>query len=451
MSISLEQKIKMLMESKQGEEQISEESIEQLDEKETITTKGGATITDDDSDDKDSDDSDESEKDDDSEDNAEGAEEDPSDEDTEYSQDPGETKKNKVAVKEGTDPFGKLTSNGGDSSGDAGKTAKLKVGLGRKEGSAGKLPAPPSTGKTDDNGDNARLKSGLGKKESGGKLTGPAAGGGENPDSARNNAGTDIQKGADKNPMGMKEHMSALFQGEELSEEFQVKAATIFEAAVESVAAERVDALAEEYAQEIVRLQEEQEQLVIEAVQQVQEELVDQVDGFLNVIVEQWVEENQVALESGMKVELVNGFIDGLKTLFAEHYVDIPEDKLDVIEEQSAEIELLADATNELSEKNGALMAELVSLKSQLVFESVADDLTDIQTEKFKELVENVEFTTVEDYAEKLETLKESYFPQGRSTGASSIETISESAPATATTPVMDQYVKAVTQNLRFR
>jgi hypothetical protein len=428
---TLEEKIKQLMEAKQEEELLSEESIEELEEKETITTKGGATITDDDSDEDKEDDSEESDED-----------QDESGDETEVSQDAGETKKNKIDVKEGTDPFGKLDSNGGDSAGDAGKNAKLKSGQGRKDeptGAAGKLEGTPTTGKTDDNGDNARLKSGLGKKETNGKLTGPSAGGSENPESAKNNV--------DKNPVGVKEHMTALFDGEELSEEFQSKAATIFEAAVEQVAATRVEALQEEYALEIVRLQEEQQQQVAEAVETVRDDLVEQVDGFLNLVVEQWIEENQVALESGMKVELVNNFIDGLKTLFKENYVDIPEDKLDVIEEQSAEIAALAEGSEKLVEHVAELEAELASIKSALVFESVADELTDVQAEKFKGLVENVEFTTVEEYTEKLETLRESYFPQGRT---APVETISESV-TTEDTPVMDFYVAAVAQNLKFR
>jgi hypothetical protein len=413
MALSLEERIKQLMEGK-SESTLSEESI-QLSEKETIKTKGGATITDEDE----GQDSDEDKSSDDEEDDSEEQDEDQgsddedstddSDEDTDFEKDagPDQGKKNSIKVNEDKDPFGKLDANGGDSAGDAGKNAKLKVGLGKKDPASGKLTDTAKSGKSgksDDNGDNARLKTGLNKKESSGKLTGPAAGITPNPDNARNNVET--QK--------MSEHIDALMNGEELSEEFRNKATTIFEAAVQQVAATRVETMQEEYAQEIVRLQEEQEQQLVEAVEEVKSELVEQIDGFLNHVVEQWVGDNQIALEGGMKVELVNGFIDGLKDLFKEHYVDIPEDRLDLIEEQSEEIGVLTATAEKLAEERSVLEKELVALKSQLVFEDVASDLTSVQKEKFKELVESVEFSDEEAYADKLSTLKESYFPVGK-------------------------------------
>lgn len=443
--MTLEEKIRAIMEAKQEDAQLlSEESIEELEEgKETITTKGGTTITDeDDSDDDKEDDHQEPDADDEGgeSDNDEDNKDD-SDEDTEMSKDTG--KKDKVDVKEGNDPFGSLDSNGGDSAADAGKNAKLKAKLNTGSKSAeGKLSMDAKASQQDDNGDNARLKAkqGNGDKTSG-KLGGtPEAGDAENPDVARNTAGTELQKGAKVN-----EHMAALFNGEELSEEFQSKAATIFEAAVESVAQERVDALTEEYAQQVVAIKEEMEQELNEAVEEVKGELVEQIDGFLNYVVEQWIEDNQVALESGMKVEMVNSFIDGLKNLFKEHYVEMPEEKLDVVAEQAQEIESLEADASKLAEENEQLYSELVSLKSALVFESVADSLTDVQKEKFSELVENVEFTTDEEYTSKLETLKENYFPNGQT-----IETKQEQQEQKSD-DIMSSYVQAVTQNLKFR
>ncbi len=402
MALSLEERIKQLMEGK-SDSGLSEATIQQLDEKETIKTKGGTTIVDDEKDSKDDDSEDEDKDgDDDSED---------SDEDTDLEKDAGPDagKKNAIKVNEDKDPFGKLDSNGGDSAGDAGKNAKLKVGQGRKEDprvNGGKLTDTATADKSDDNGDNARLKAKQGDKDDAGqgKLTGPAAGGSENPDNARNNVVT--QK--------MSEHIDALMNGEELSEEFRSKATTIFEAAVEQVAASRVATLEEEYAQEIVKLQEEQQSQLVEAVEEVKSELIEQIDGFLNYVVEQWVGDNQIALQGGMKVELVNGFIDGLKDLFKEHYVDIPEDKLDLIEEQSEEIVALSQTAEKLAEERLTLEKELQSLKSQLVFEDVASDLTDVQKEKFKELAESVVFTSNEEYTDKLSTLKENYFPVGK-------------------------------------
>jgi hypothetical protein len=461
MAMTLEQRIKALMEGTKDEDTLSEETIGTLDEgKETIKTKGGTTITDEDSkDDKTSkkddseDDSEDEDGDDDSSDDSDaddgqfgssGDSDDSGDEgDTDVSKDLG--KKNKVDVKEGLDPFGKLDKNGAEESGSA-KTGKLKAKLSNADPKPGKLATPPQSGATDDNGDNARLKVGLGKKETNGKLTGPSAGGSQNPDQARNEV--------DKNPQGAgpkglttNEHIDALFNGEELSEEFRTKATTIFEAAVASAAEAEVEALAEEYAQEIVRIQEETEQQMNEAVEEVKNELVEQVDGFLNYVVEQWVADNQIALESGMKVELVNGFIDGLKDLFKEHYVDIPEDKLDLIEEQNAEIESLTAVASTLEEQNAGLQADLVALQSALVMEEVTSDLTEMQREKFEELVNAVEFTTSDEYAEKLTTLKENYFPKGKP--ANTPPTLTEAAPTGADDHV-SKYVAAIGQKIRF-
>lgn len=421
--MTLEERIKQLMEGK-SDSTLSEESIEQLELDEAKKC----------SDDKDPD----SDGDDDSTEEGDTDDDNGDDSDTDLDKDegPDSGKKNKAKVNEDKDPFGSLDSNGGDSAGDAGKTAKLKVGLGRKDDAGqGKLKDTASADQQDDNGDNARLKAKQSDKDNAGqgKLSGPAAGGSANENQARNFVVT--QK--------MTEHIDALMNGEELSEDFRSKATTIFEAAVEQVAAARVEALQEEYAQEIVRLQEEQEQQLVEAVEEVKSDLIEQIDGFLNYVVEQWVGDNQIALEGGMKVELVNGFIDGLKDLFKEHYVDIPEDKLDLIEEQSEEIEALTSATEQLAEENLTLETELKSLKSQLVFESVASDLTDVQREKFKELTESVEFVSEEDYSDKLETLKENYFPVGKETHVEEKKEV----PA----PSVNQYVAALNnKTLRF-
>lgn len=416
--MTLEDRIKALMESHQGEETLSEATIGKREE-----DKKGKV---------DSDETDEDEIEDkknDSEDKDEDADSEKSkSKDTDVEKAGGlEGKKNKAEVKEGTDPFGKLDANGGDEAGGT-KTGKLKVGLNKKE-TAGKLTSTASADTQEDNGDNERLKVGLSKKDTAGKLTGLSAGGTENENQARNN-------------VKVNEHVAALFAGEELSEDFQNKAITIFEAAVESVATDRIANLQEEYANEIIRLQEEQEQQILEAVETIKDDLVENIDGFLSVVVEQWIEENRVALESGIKVELVNGFIDGLKTLFKENYVEIPEDKLDIIEEQANEISSLTENTDALNKQVSVLEGELNILKAKLVFESVADELTVVQAEKFKELVENVEFTTMENYAEKLETLKEAYFAKG--SVAEKIE------PQVTSDAKMDSYVQAVASRLKF-
>lgn len=430
--MTLEEKIKQLMEAKseQSEELLSEESIEELDEAKVKMNKDGAVEVDSDSDKEDDhqepDEDDEGGESDNDEDNEDDSE-------TDVANDTG--KKDKVAVKEAATPGQGKDLIGGSEEGAASDNSHIKAGVSKKDAAPGKLSADASADKQEDNGDNAKIKAKVGTGDKGGKVAG-STGGAANADQARN--------AVDKNPVGVKEHMDALFNGEELSEEFQSKAATIFEAAVEQVAQDRIDALTEEYAQQVVALKEEMEVQLNEAVEEVRDELIENIDGFLNVVVEQWIEDNQVGLESGMKVELVNSFIDGMKNLFKEHYIEVPDEKLDIIEEQARDIEEFATGLSALEEQNKELQNELNSLKSALIFEDVSDTLTDVQVEKFKEIVENVEFTTVEEYQVKLETLKENYFPKGQTI-------VTENTTVDVTDETMSKYVKAVASNLKFK
>lgn len=364
---------------------------------------------------------------------------------------PTMTSQDKAKVNEGTDPFGSLDANGGEEAA-ATKNGKLKSGLSKKDAAPGKLESPPSSGDAvsgSDNGDNAKLKVGLSKKETSGKVSDGATGqGGDEPTNSANNAGTELQKGSKKGNVA--EHMTALFAGESLSEEFQTKAATIFEAAVQSVAADRIAALEEEYQQ---RLNEDAETLMArmdEAVEETKAELVEQIDGYLNHVVESWINDNAVALEGAMKVELVNSFIDGMKGLFKEHYFDIPEDRLDIVEEQAKEIAQLQEALNTLTEEHDELVGEKVALIKSAIQEEIANDLTETEKEKFAGLVENVEFTDSDEYQQKLETIKESYFPT-KSNGESVIPT--NDTPAVMTEEQqksVDAYVAQIAKGLRF-
>lgn len=322
----------------------------------------------------------------------------------------------KPGVNEDANPFGPLDSMGGDESKDT-KNSKLKSGLGRKDNSTYKLDGPPSSGdKKDDNGDNARMKSGAsGKDAAPGKLDCPPGSsgcGGDEPTNAKSVAGTDLQKGSKKGVV--EDTMTALFSGEELSEEFQSKAKTLFEAAVESAASERIAQLEEEYQ---ARIDEDAATVLSqldEAVEETKSELVENIDGFLNYVVEQWVEDNNVALESAMKVELVNSFIDGMKTLFKEHYFEVPDEKLDIVEEQARQIQELEQTLIQIHEENEELVAEKVELQKSALQESIVDDLTATEREKFAGLVESVDYESDESYVQKLTTIKESYFPKGK-------------------------------------
>lgn len=198
----------------------------------------------------------------------------------------------------------------------------------------------------------------------------------------------------------MQEHVDALFQGEELSEEFQQKAKTIFEAAVKQKLDEKIAELEAIY-----------EAKLEEKVTEIQESLSSDVDDYLNYVVEQWVSDNEVAIEAGLRTELTEDFISGLKSLFEEHYIDIPEDKVSVVEELGAKVDELEAKLNEEIERNVALNKVITEAKQTEVFHNACDGLTATQVEKLKSLAEGIEFASVDEYASKVKTLRENYFP----------------------------------------
>lgn len=197
----------------------------------------------------------------------------------------------------------------------------------------------------------------------------------------------------------MKEDMDALFTGENLSEEFVAKATTIFEAAViaraEEVIAEAEAQLVEEFEA---------------AVEEIKEDLASKVDDYLNYMVEEWVKDNEIAIEKGLRAEIVEDFITGLKGLFEEHYIDIPEDKVEVVEELTAKVAELEEAVNEQIKSAIEMKKELNEHKKFEAIYAACEGLTQTQVEKLKSLAEGVEFTTDEEFGTKLSTLKESYF-----------------------------------------
>jgi len=199
---------------------------------------------------------------------------------------------------------------------------------------------------------------------------------------------------------GLKEDIDALLQGEDLSEEFVSKATTIFEAAVMS----RVEELAEEVE---AQLHEQFEQ----AVEELKEDFAAKIDDYLNYMVEEWMKENELAIESGLRAEIVEDFIGGLKNLFAEHYIDIPEEKVDVVQEMADKVEELEAKLNEEIQYSIQVRKELNEQKKIQAVQAVCEGLTQTQVEKLKSLAESVEFTTEEEVAEKLITLKEAYAP----------------------------------------
>jgi hypothetical protein len=198
----------------------------------------------------------------------------------------------------------------------------------------------------------------------------------------------------------MSEHVNALLEGENLSEDFHAKATTIFEAAVKAKLEEEVSLLEQAYAETLE-----------ERVAEIMEQLSTDVDNYLNYVVEQWIEENEVAVESALRSELTEDFISGLRSLFAEHYIDIPEEEVAVVEELSQTVEELESRLNEEIERGVALTAQLNESRKNELVAYVCEGLTNTQAEKLKGLVESVVYTDDDQFIEKISTLRENYFP----------------------------------------
>ena len=197
----------------------------------------------------------------------------------------------------------------------------------------------------------------------------------------------------------LEQHLDALFDGEDLSEGFQNKAATIFEAAIN----ERVDSIEEELV--------EQYQIILEeSIEETTKDLVEKLDDYLNYVVEQWMEENSLAVENGIRTDVAENFMLGLKDLFENCYIDVPDEKYDVLGDIAESNESLESSLNESLEENIALRKEIVAHRCGEIFAEEAHNLTDIEVDKLASLVEGVEFEDEEQYREKVTILRESYF-----------------------------------------
>ena len=243
----------------------------------------------------------------------------------------------------------------------------------------------------------------------------------------------------------VKDDMDALVGGEDLSEEFKTKAATIFETAVSakviSEVNQRVEELEEQYVQEITEAKEEHKSTMTE-----------KVDGYLNYVVEEWMTENELAVEKGIRSELVEDFMTGLKTLFTEHYIDIPEEKVDLVDDLFGKVEDLEQKLDESINSNVEMKKELAEFKKEETLREVSKDLADTEKEKLGKLAEGIDFEDEQQYTEKLEVIKENYFP----TSTTKTETITEelenteeeeTSSDTSVDPVMSHYVSALTRN----
>ena len=238
----------------------------------------------------------------------------------------------------------------------------------------------------------------------------------------------------------VEDDLNALIAGEELSEEFQEKARTIFEAAIRTKVAEMTETVKAQY-----------EETLVEEVKAIKEELQDRLDSYLEYVADEWVSENELAIEHGLKTEMTESFLEGMKKLFEDHYVTIPEEKYDVIESMVDKLDEMESKLNEQIDKNVALNKRLAESTADVIFAEVTEGLAQTQRDKLATLAENVEFESENGYREKLETLKESYFPSNTSTPNSKSENLTEESEATdyqskAVSSVMERYLQTMTR-----
>jgi len=235
----------------------------------------------------------------------------------------------------------------------------------------------------------------------------------------------------------MEEDVEALLQGEELSEEFQEKARTIFETAIKAKVAQVQEELTAQY-----------EEALEEQVSSIKEELTDRVDAYLEYVAEEWMTENQLAVEQGLKTEMTESFLVGMKSLFEDHYVSIPEEKYDVLNSMVEKLDEMEDKLNEQIKSNIALKQRLAESVADTIFSEVCEGLALSQKEKLASLAENVEFDSEDTYREKLVALRESYFPANAGTQRDKSENISEGTETeySASSPLMESYLSTLTR-----
>ena len=237
--------------------------------------------------------------------------------------------------------------------------------------------------------------------------------------------------------------VQALLEGEELSEDFQSKARTIFETAIKSKVSEIKEELQESYANALV-----------EELDTIKTGLTERVDAYLEYVADEWIQENALQVEAGLKTEMTESFLEGMKSLFEEHYVTIPEEKYDVLNSMVDKLDEMEDKLNEQIERNVALNSRLAESTSDVIFADVAEGLADTQKEKLATLAENVEFESDTDYREKLVQLKESYFPSKTSAPNSTSENLSEEVStdevaAKDVNPTMQAYLETLSRSAK--
>jgi len=259
---------------------------------------------------------------------------------------------------------------------------------------------------------------------------------GEPEDAEDLEGGEESEEETVEEEIDIEEDVNALLEGEELSEEFQEKARTIFEAAIRSKVSEIKASLEEAYAATI-----------LEEVETIKEELTERMDAYLEYVADEWIQENALAVEHGLKTEMTESFLQGMKGLFEDHYVTIPEDRYDVIESMVDKLDEMEEKLNEQIQRNVALNRRLAESVADVIFADVAEGLALSQKDKLASLAENVEFDSEADYREKLVTLRESYFPTNAGTQRNYSENLSEgveNTQSTSVSPLMESYVQTL-------
>ena len=262
---------------------------------------------------------------------------------------------------------------------------------------------------------------------------GTSQGGNELKGKAKASATIEKPKASGSSKERLEQHLTALFDGEELSEEFQGKAATIFEAAINERVGAFEDAIIEQYQSHLT-----------ESIEETTKDLIEKLDDYLGYVVEQWMEENAIAVENGIRTDVAENFIAGLKELFENSYIDMPDEKYDVLGDITDSNEQLEENLNLALEENIALRKEIIAHRCGEIFAEETDGLTDVEVDKLASLSEGIEFEDENQYREKINILRESYFTNAPSTTEELVESAGESKPTPESGSPMDIYMNSI-------
>ena len=364
-------------------------------------------------------------------------------------QDPMPTVTATVIPATGSDPSAvsgdpQQKSSGKDEPSGSDPKVEPSVANGQSRNDLGGSSSPPLHAKKEKGEENPGAKAAAPISQDGSETSSSGKGGDE---AGVNSLGAEITHGTSKGPdvqypikpsfesVDVSDDVKALLEGTELSEEFAEKAKTIFEAALKAKLSEEHDKIVEHFAKE-----------TLEKIEVAKKDLTEDVNGTVNYAVRQWLEENQIAIDRGIKNEITEDFIVGLKSLFEEHYISIPDEKVEVVEGMAASIREMEERLDEQVKSNVKLQARLNETAKATILATVSEGLADTQKDKLSKLAEAVDFVSEEDYTKKVETFKVAYFSENKTVATSEVadETPVEGVEAPATNPAMDAYTAAL-------